>query len=162
MGANQNSLRRCREPRKPRAQTTKFDFAPVRRLLGESLLACLPAQSGQTIDEVLANLLVRIAAGWPWTEIGERLGFRQSLATVKIGPDFLSARRRSTRVRGVRLVWIGLSFWRCSGCWSIAGLAAGNHEKQAEKPDRFQCRANIRFSFRGSKLSLPDNSMTSH
>ena len=96
MGADQNSLRRCWGPRKPRDEIAEFDFAPVWRLLGEALLACLPAETGQTIDEVLANLLVRIAAGWPGTEIGERLRFRQSLATVEIGPDFLSVRRRST------------------------------------------------------------------
>ena len=72
----------------------------------ESLLAGLPAETGQTIDEVLANLLVRIATGWPGTEISERLRFCQSLATVKIGPDFLSGRRSA--VGTGLLAWFGI------------------------------------------------------
>ena len=106
MGADQNSLRRCRGPRKPRDEIAKFDFAPVRCVLRESLLACLPTETGQTIDEVLANLFVRIATGWPGTEIGERLRFRQSLATVEFGPDFLWA-AWCFRSRSEAFAWFG-------------------------------------------------------
>jgi len=162
VGADQNSLRRCRISRIPRHQITKLDCASVRRLLSESLLAGLPAEARQTIDEVLANLLVRIAAGWPGTEISERLGFCQSLATVEIAPDFLAARRCSTRNRGIRLAWFCLFFLRACGCWRVARSATGGYEKQIEKPERSQCRTNIGPSFRRLPFSLSASSCASH
>src|ERR1700722_10641866 len=94
MGAYQYSLRGRRGPRKPRLEIAEFDCPPVRRLLREALLAGLPTETGQTVDKVLANLPVGVAPGRPGTKISKRFGFRQRLLTVKIGPDFLSVRRR--------------------------------------------------------------------
>jgi hypothetical protein len=107
MGANQNSLRGGRGPRKLRDEITEFDFAPIWSVLREALFACLPSQVGQTIDQVLPDLLVRIAAGWPRTKIGDNSCFRQSLVTVETRPDFLWG-RRSTVDWNVHLIRTGL------------------------------------------------------
>ena len=96
----------------------------------ESLLSCLPAEFGQAIDQVLADLPVRIGTGWPAAEIGQGLRFGQSLGTVEIGPDFFPARRRLAWDGRLHAVWI----YRCllgeSGARGIAGLAAGDKKKR--------------------------------
>lgn len=94
MCTNQKSLSRRWAPRKTRDEIAKLELMPVRRLFTESLIAGLPAETGQTINEVLASLPIRIATRWPGTEISQRLRFRQSLTTVKSSPDILSAERR--------------------------------------------------------------------
>jgi hypothetical protein len=50
---------------------------------------------------------------------------------------------------------VGLRFLDGSRSWSVAGLAAGSHEKKAQKPERSRCRTNFR-------LSSPTHSRTSH
>ena len=99
-------------------------------MAAESLLGCLPAEFGQLIDKVPANLPVRIGTGWPDAKIDQGLRFSQSLGTVEIGPDFFPARRRLTWAGRLHLVWI----YRCllgeSGARGIAGLAAGDKKNR--------------------------------
>ena len=153
MCTNQKSLSRRRAPRKTRDEIAKLELMPVRRLFTESLIAGLPAETGQTINEVLANLPIRIATRWPGTEISQRLRFRQSLTTVKISPDILSAGRRPSRYGAARPVCLDLRFWRFSGCGNFARLAIGDDEKEAEKPDHAQCQPTAGLSLRRLKPS---------
>src|SRR4029077_1388093 len=87
----------------------------------------------------------------PGTEISQRLRFCQSLTTVKINPDILSARGRLIWYGAVRLVCIDLRFCRSSGCRGVARLAIGDDEKETEKRDHAQCRPTAGLSQRRLK-----------